>query len=373
MFSPVPSNPSINNPSSAASSSSISSRPGSRAGTPTAMEVIMNGASYLIMDPAALVPVGQTNAFISVERPNGFLPIETVQQEPSINEMVSSDCTTHNALHVEAPVEKVTSKKLNGRDKGAVGYSAEEHAAMLSFISATPNSFNASESSPEWRAVHQKMLDVYKQMNVAPRQSTTLHGHFVDLYSALKQGIRALSLQSGAPKCPTNLTDAVDEESEVYVKALLEMLQSDKKFSPKKWWSVEVTQQLLKLHLDYNTVFGGNMKQDVNWLSSQRSVIKSKFENDQKNREHEIARKRAAEEEERVEAAKTRKLMADNSSKLVECLEASLARDETVVNDKINQLDQKIDSKFSTVDRRLGQIDNKFDSIMLMLQRIADK
>jgi hypothetical protein len=193
------------------------------------------------------------------------------------------------------------------------------------------------------------------------------------LYSALKQGICALSLQSGAPKCPTNLTNADDEESVVYVKALLEMLQSNRKFSPKKWWSVEVTQQLLKLHLDYNKAFGGNMKQDVTWLNSQKALVKSKFENDQKNCEDEIARKRAVEEEERVEAAKTRQLMADNSSKLVECLEASLTRDKTVVNDRINQLDQKIDSKFGTVDCKLGQIDSKFDSIMLMLQRIADK
>jgi hypothetical protein len=105
----------------------------------------------------------------------------------------------------------------------------EEHVALLSFINATPNSFNVSESSPKWRAVHQKMLEVYQQMNVAPQQSTALHGHFVELYSALKQGICALSLQSGAPKCLTNLTDA------------------NRKFQPKKWWSMEVTQQLLKL------------------------------------------------------------------------------------------------------------------------------
>jgi hypothetical protein len=95
----------------------------------------------------------------------------------------------------------------------------EEHVALLSFINATPNSFNVSESSPKWRAVHQKMLEVYQQMNVAPQQSTALHGHFVELYSALKQGICALSLQSGAPKCLTNLTDA------------------NRKFQPKKWWS----------------------------------------------------------------------------------------------------------------------------------------
>jgi hypothetical protein len=62
--------------------------------------------------------------------------------------------------------------------------------------------------------------------------------------------------------------------------------------------------------------------------------------------------------------------MANNSSKLVQCLEASLACNETLVNE---QLDQKIDSKFCTVDRKLGEMDNKFDSIMVMWQRIANK
>jgi hypothetical protein len=44
----------------------------------------------------------------------------------------------------------------------------EEHVALLSFISATPNLFHSSESSPEWRAFHQKMLEVYQQMGAAP-------------------------------------------------------------------------------------------------------------------------------------------------------------------------------------------------------------
>jgi hypothetical protein len=60
-----------------------------------------------------------------------------------------------------------------------------------------------------------------------------------------------------------------------------------------------------------------------------------KFETDQTNHEDEIAHKRAVEEAERVEAAKNHKLMADNSPKLVQFLEASLARNETVINKKI--------------------------------------
>ncbi len=223
----------------------------------------MNGASYIVVSPTALVPVEQTNALVLVECPDGILPIQTVLQEPSINELASSKCSSEDVLAVEAPTEKVPLKKAIGHGKGSLGYSAEEHVALLSCISATPNSFNASESSPEWRAVQQKMLDVY-QMGVAPQQSTTLLRHFVDLYNALKQVIHALSLQSSAPKCPTNAADVDDEESMSYVKA------SNRKFLPKKWWIVDFTQQLLKLHLDYNKAFGGNTKQDTTWLNLQK-------------------------------------------------------------------------------------------------------
>jgi hypothetical protein len=120
------------------------------------------------------------------------------------------------------------------------------------------------------------------------------------------------------------------------VEALFAMLQSNrKKVQPKKWWSVEVMQQLLKLYLDYYKAFGGNTKQDTNWLTSQKAVVRSKFETDQKNCEDEIACKGALKEGERVKATKNHKLTDDNSSKLVQCLEAFLAWDE---NEKIMQL-----------------------------------
>jgi hypothetical protein len=88
-------------------------------------------------------------------------------------------------------------------------------------------------------------------------------------------------------------------------------------------------------------------------------VVMSKFKIKQKKCEDKIAHKRAIKEEEKVEAAKNHKLMADNSSKLVQCLEASLARDETIVNEKnIQLIDHKIDYEFGTVDCKLGEMDN---------------
>jgi hypothetical protein len=46
------------------------------------MEVMMNGAPYIVVNPAALVPVEQPNAMVSVKRLDGILPIQTVLQEP---------------------------------------------------------------------------------------------------------------------------------------------------------------------------------------------------------------------------------------------------------------------------------------------------
>ncbi len=199
----------------------------------------------------------------------------------------------------------------------------QKHLFLLSFIRCVPNSFNASETSPEWREVHKKMVEVYLQMSVPPRSSVTLHGHFVELYSALKQGIRSLSLKDGAPKCPSMLIDG-DKAGDDYVSKLYEVLISDsKKFQPKKWWSPDVTRQVLAHHLDYTKAFG-NGAQDASWVRTQKAAVRSKFEVDQKNWEVEIARKHAIEGK---EAAKNRKLLADNSSKLVECLERSLSRD----------------------------------------------
>jgi hypothetical protein len=80
---------------------------------------------------------------------------------------------------------------------------------------------------------------------------------------------------------------------------------------------MEVMQQLLKLHLDNNKAFGGNIKQDATWLNLQNVVVMSKVETDQKYHEDKVDPKRAVIEAERVEAAENHKLMADNSSKLV--------------------------------------------------------
>jgi hypothetical protein len=64
-----------------------------------------------------------------------------------------------------------------GREKGAVSYSAEEHTYLLSGMKIIPNSFNASESLPEWKSLYKLMVEQYYNFNpnfVSSRPSTTL-------------------------------------------------------------------------------------------------------------------------------------------------------------------------------------------------------
>jgi hypothetical protein len=63
------------------------------------------------------------------------------------------------------------------------------------------------------------MVVVYDGMNVKLQLYTALHSHFVELYSALKQTICSLSLDSNAPKCPSEVNDG-NPSVDIYVDAL---------------------------------------------------------------------------------------------------------------------------------------------------------
>ena len=124
-------------------------------------------------------------------------------------------------------VAKAGKTGKDGREKGAVAYCAAEHTALLTCIIAVPDSFNASESSEEWKTVYKAMVQgYYMNLGLTPRQSTTLQSHFVDLYSGLKQGIRGLSLLVGSPKCPVKF-DVDDAEVQSYCTSLFDLIISN--------------------------------------------------------------------------------------------------------------------------------------------------
>jgi hypothetical protein len=147
--------------------------------------------------------------------------------------------------------------KKGGREKGSSAYSTTEHVALLSIISEVPDSFNASESYPQWEAVF-KHMQVEFYLTRGGRTSTALHGHFVDLYSAFKQAVCLLSLLGSGKKTPSVYVQG-DPLVEEYLDALDNLLQlGGKKFYPKKWWDCDVVEIIFPLHLAYSTLETGN-------------------------------------------------------------------------------------------------------------------
>jgi hypothetical protein len=215
--------------------------------------------------------------------------------------------------------DSLTSKKPSGREKGAATYSSVEHVALLSIFSQVPDAFNCSESSPQWEEVYKRMIAEFYQSG-ATQLSGALHGNFVDLYGAFKVEIRNLSVLDKERKCPVEYK-AGDDAMVEYVEALDNLLSSDsKKFNSKKWWSCGVVELLLPMHLEYMSEIRGGT-QTAGWLSDKVTVHKMKYETDQKNQLDELAKNRKAEEEERIDAAKNRKAVAEASAQLVQAFQ----------------------------------------------------
>jgi len=153
----------------------------------------------------------------------------------------------------------------------------------LKVVQSIPNAFNSGEGSDEWKKVHQEMIISYYQPMKRLRDSSPLHGHFVELYSAFKQGVHTLSILPNAPKCPTGITPESIDECEAHITSLLDILLSDKtKFQSPRWWSFEVVNCLLVLYLEYLKSFGMD-KQNVHWLLGKAEKAKGKYETDKKN------------------------------------------------------------------------------------------
>ena len=222
-------------------------------------------------------------------------------------------------LFVVIDAEGLASRKSSGGEKGATTYSSVEHVTLLSVISQVPYAFNCSESSPQREEVYKRMIaEIYQS---GPTWlSGALHGNFADLYSAFKVGIRNWSIVHKEKKCPVEYKAGDDAMAE-YMEALNNLLCSDaKKYNSKKWWSRGVVELLLPMHLAYTSEFSGG-PQTAGWLSDKVTAHKMKFETDQKNWLNELAKKRKAEEEERIDVAKNRKAVAEASAQLVQAFQ----------------------------------------------------
>ena len=329
-----------------------------------------------------------SNSFVSCRSPS-FTASNTSTTPPSFDHNENDAVAYHETAPTPSPTifatleqEENETKKTNaaankgGREKGAMAYSADEHVALLTIVSSVKGAFNVSESSPLWASVYKQMCDGFYS-TTCQRLSSALHGHFVELYSSFKLGIHNLSLLDKVKKCPATF-DKGDDAVNEYAVSLLNLFTSDtKKYKSKKWWRLDVVELLLKLHLEYIAEFGSE-KQSANWIAEKAVEHKNKFEMDQRNREAELARKRAAEEDERRDAAKQRKAVAESSVELVAAFK------QLVQTPKTNAVDEKIASlrlEMSTIKTDIMQeIENKnrevkdtLSSILDVVRGLADK
>jgi hypothetical protein len=137
-------------------------------------------------------------------------------------------------------------------------------------MSQVPDSFNYSESSPEWVEVYKRMIAEFYQSGLT-RLSGALHGNSVDLYGAFKVGIRNLSVLDREKKCPVEYK-AGDDAAAEYVEALNNLLCSNaKKYNLKKWWNHGVVELLLPMHIGYTSEFSGGAQNC--WLVVVRPLL----------------------------------------------------------------------------------------------------
>jgi hypothetical protein len=249
------------------------------------------------LSPTVDLMAEATDACAASRQPSSFLfaPVQTngvpedistsVASSTADDSGIASGCYTPSEIGNSMPIKEMATCKdeKKGRDKGVGNYTVQEHLLLLQIMSSNPSSFNASEGSPEWREVYLEMCkQFYLHWGSAPWLSSTLHSHVVEMYGALKKGMRHLSLTPGAPQCPTSYLEANDAELRSFTASLFELMVSDKKkYQAKNWWSLEVITMLLLLHLQYNSNFG-NKDQSLEWLEGKALETKSKFEKDQK-------------------------------------------------------------------------------------------
>jgi hypothetical protein len=122
-----------------------------------------------------------------------------------------------------------------------------------------------------------------------------------------------------------------------------------------RWWSTEVIKLLLELHLDYTKDFSVG-KQGVAFLDSKKADQKLNYERDQKNCEDMLVKKQAQEEEEQLEAAKTRKIVAEQSIQMADCFE-KIANNATASADISKVVDEKLQAHQAQLVTSVHQIE----------------
>ncbi len=125
---------------------------------------------------------------------------------------------------------------------------------------------------------------------------------------------------------------------------------------------------LLNMHLQYTTNYAAG-KQDPSFFEAKQQEQKTKFENNQKNREALLKQKRLAKEEDHKEAVKARKILADSLLKLTDCLQKISERGSS--DNMLQAVDEKLDEFNSAIEDKLEKkLDEKLGACLAQMQQM---
>ena len=236
-----------------------------------------------------------------------------------------------------------------GRQKKASGYTAQEHLTLVNAMKKHHGSFNCKKDSESWKNMH-------RSLNTT-RQSDALHGHFVEIYGCFKGYIMELPKQSKGKEKYRIPKTTVDARFDDYCYNLYNFINTDPDVK-KKYWSLEVIQGMLELHLQYNDSYGHGIQDGV-FLEEKTKKTESKYEQDQKNWAKQLKERKEKEKEQSDSFYSNFESMAKNSSNMtaaiINLIETS--SNAAATDKRIALLEEKENETF----QRLTSIEQKQD------------
>jgi hypothetical protein len=139
-----------------------------------------------------------------------------------------------------------------GRALGSKAYSPEENFLIFKAV-RDRGAWGARKDDPIWKDIS---LEVARKLGTGPRKPHQMHAHWVDLKSAMKSCMSALSALGVEPDWDEaeDSEDEVQEKKHAYFDALFDEItrRGVPAYKPKSWWSWELVCRLWRY--TYQTV-----------------------------------------------------------------------------------------------------------------------
>lgn len=231
-----------------------------------------------------------------------------------------------------------------GRVSGAGAYTKEENLSLLKAMQDHCQAYDAGESTHEFKSYFSKIIEKDHSYS---RSRDAVHSHHTELKSTLKKAIKDLS-PTGI-KLPTldlylaeKNSNAVDKSSTTYIEALLGLILTDpKKYNSNKWWSFDVIDLLLEMHLKSQNshIGGGSGVQNITTMNQMSKNEQGKFAQEEAARQAMMKQRKEEEAKEKEDLTNDRKRMCASSERMADTMEKLITSDKD-----FNDLKSKVEN-----------------------------